>query len=300
MMSTDNQSLLLEPGTLWDKIVARTQSALACGALQPIPTASEIIETEGVTFLVRVLANLVRKDEAKKEERQKTAASGKEFNPFLPHEEALFVADISETHLCLLNKFNVVDHHLLIITRAFEDQNQLLTVPDFDALMTCLAEFEGLGFYNGGTEAGASQRHKHLQIVPLPLSDQGTAIPIDPLMATAIFEDEIGTIPSFPFRHGIMRLSWENGGVPGICQQYDQLLTSVGLPPITPEQPGPYNLLVTREWMLIVARSQESFAGISVNSLGFAGALLVRNAEQLEVLKQHGPIQVLEQVALKW
>ena len=32
-----------------------------------------------------------------------------------------------------------------------------------------LAEFDGLGFYNGGETAGASQPHKHLQIVPLPL-----------------------------------------------------------------------------------------------------------------------------------
>ena len=29
-----------------------------------------------------------------------------------------------------------------------------------------LAEVEGLAFFNGGTVAGASQPHKHLQVVP--------------------------------------------------------------------------------------------------------------------------------------
>ncbi|NIO40609.1 MAG: phosphorylase, partial [Burkholderiales bacterium] len=38
-------------------------------------------------------------------------------NPFLPYGKDLFVSDISETHLALLNKFNVIDYHLLIVTR---------------------------------------------------------------------------------------------------------------------------------------------------------------------------------------
>ena len=40
---------------------------------------------------------------------------------------------------------------------------------DFDALARGLAAIDGLAFYNGGTVAGASQPHKHLQLVPVPL-----------------------------------------------------------------------------------------------------------------------------------
>jgi ATP adenylyltransferase len=58
-----------------------------------------------------------------------------------------------------------------------------------------------------------------------------------------------------------------------------------------------YNLLVTRTWMMIVPRSQESFESISVNSLGFAGTLLVRNADQLEQIKAAGPLNVISAVA---
>ncbi|MEQ8960116.1 MAG: phosphorylase, partial [Coleofasciculus sp. C2-GNP5-27] len=58
-----------------------------------------------------------------------------------------------------------------------------------------------------------------------------------------------------------------------------------------------YNLLATREWMLIVPRSQEEFESISINSLGFAGALLVRNSQQMQSLKDAGPVTILKHVS---
>ena len=54
-------------------------------------------------------------------------------NPFLPYEEDLFVADLSDAHLLLLNKYNVVAHHLLVVTRRFEPQSDLLNSADLDA-----------------------------------------------------------------------------------------------------------------------------------------------------------------------
>jgi ATP adenylyltransferase len=51
----------------------------------------------------------------------------------------------------------------------------------------------------------------------------------------------------------------------------------------------PYNLLVTREWMLIVPRARGQWRGISVNGLGFAGALMVPGREELDVVRPRGP-----------
>lgn len=65
-----------------------------------------------------------------------------------------------------------------------------------------------------------------------------------------------------------------------------------------PFQSGAYNLLATRNWMMIVPRSQEKFEGISINSLGFAGGLLVKNSEQLHALKSYNPLTVLKQVGV--
>jgi ATP adenylyltransferase len=56
--------------------------------------------------------------------------------------------------------------------------------------------------------------------------------------------------------------------------------------------------LVTRDWMLLVPRSTERFCGISVNALGFAGALLVRDERQLQLLKECGPMVVLRHLAV--
>jgi ATP adenylyltransferase len=300
--------LLLEPNTLWSKVEAQTQHGLQCGALQPIATKYEIIEQANIPFIVRILANWKRKQEAKKQQNQNTAKSGKFFNPFLPCETDLFVTDISETHLCLLNKYNVVDRHILIVTREFEEQANWLNFADFAALWACWAEDDGLAFYNGGTEAGASQPHKHLQLVPLSLADGVVQLPIEPLVSDGLHDLHPGTVTTlaeFPFQHAIapLDLTWADSpwdAAEFALECYRNLLRAVGLiqdaETMSDRQSGPYNLLATRRWMMVVPRQQERCRSISVNSLGFAGALLVRNLEEMEVLKTMQPIALLQTV----
>jgi sulfate adenylyltransferase (ADP) / ATP adenylyltransferase len=291
---------ILEPGTLWSRVVDRTQHALQCGALLSIPTEQEFIEQGEIRFLVRILTNLTRKDVARRQQDE-AQTTGKPVNPFLPYEADLFVADISPTHLCLLNKFNVVNHHLLLITRDFEAQETWLTQQDFEAMWQCLAEFDGLVFYNAGKDAGASQPHKHLQLISLTAA--GAAVPIAPLLSTAEFCGVVGTLPGLPFVHAFTRFDWTLASPATAAlktlERYRTLLDTVNLridPALGNYQSGAYNLLATREWMLIVPRSQEAFATIPVNSLGFAGTLLVRNAEQMQILKEKGPLNILSQV----
>jgi len=300
-----NQEIVLKPGTLWTRIQEQTQHGLECGALQSIATDYEFVEENGVNFLVRILTNLTRKDEAK-QKQDKAAKKGKDFNPFLPYEEDLFVSDISPTHLCLLNKFNVVENHLLIVTREFEEQESLLNWQDFQAMWACLKEIDGLVFYNGGKIAGASQKHKHLQLVPTPLApNQTESIPIAPLFTSAVFEGDIGTIPDLPFRHGFYRFDNDLINSPNHAAQitfeiYHKLLKAVNSNSDDTQNNYSiaYNFLATREWMFIVPRSQEHFESISVNSLGFAGALLVRNQQQMQMLKDYKPMGVLQQVGV--
>ncbi|MBK8045903.1 MAG: hypothetical protein IPK16_01455 [Anaerolineales bacterium] len=45
--------------------------------------------------------------------------------------------------------------------------------------------------------------------------------------------------------------------------------------------------------MLVAPRRSEGALGISVNSLGFAGSLLVRNRTQLTLLDRYGPHTLL-------
>jgi len=288
----------LEKGTLWHSMVRTTEHALTSGALRSFPTVHAFIEDGGVRFFVRVMVSL----------REKSVARTKQdADPFLPPEKDLTVADITDTHVAVLNKFNVVDHHLLIVTRHFEDQDSLLTLLDFEALWLCMAEYNGLGFYNGGREAGASQQHKHIQMVPLPLASAGPPVPIAPLLAGPGRIASVGTIPAFSFLHSYVRLR------PGIADRprdsaietfelYSAMLKSVGMgtpgTSVLPRQSLPYCLLITREWMLLVPRSREHFENISLNSLAYAGSFFVGNKEQLERLREFGPINALRTVSM--
>ncbi len=294
------QAPVFAPGTLWVQVERVSQLALASGALQPIPTDFEHVEDGGIRFLIRILRHLARKPRTEAPDASPTAARP---NPFLPYDPAMYVADASSTHVCLLNKFNVVERHLLIVTRAFEDQETPLTQRDFEALWTCLAEAEGLGFYNSGAVAGASQRHKHLQLVPFPLDPSGVSLPIDPLVEAAGIGGDVAHLDTLPFAHAIAALDVGTGASPQraaavTLDVYRRLLESIGVPwPDAGERfSKPYNLLITRRWMLAVPRTRECFESISCNALAFAGAWLVRDRQQLETLKRFGPRAALRRV----
>lgn len=284
---------MFEPGTLWRKVLERADRAVRVGALRRIPTRSEHVEQGGVRFLVPVVESLALKKEAGRIQDETGT------NPFLPHERDLFVSDISDTHICLLNKFNVVEHHLLIVTREFEDQEALLNLRDFEAMWTCLFEFDGLAFYNAGVIAGASQRHKHLQQVPVPLGDGPVRTPMDPLLASANLEAEVGALSGLPFVHAFTRIERFSAmkraeAARATLALYHEMRRVAGLV----RDSEPYNLLVTRDWMLLVPRSRETFETISVNALGFAGSLLARNDKELELVRKNGPMAVLRHVSV--
>jgi sulfate adenylyltransferase (ADP) / ATP adenylyltransferase len=284
---------VIEPGPLWALARARAAEARARGAMEPIATTSRVVDEAGAKFVVRVADSLARKDAARTARRARAGA----FDPFLPHDEALFVAEVSASHLCLLNKFPVLDDHLLIVTRCFVDQEALLDLADFEALWACSPVGDGdevLGFYNGGEAAGASQRHKHLQAVVLPLDRLVPRVPIEPLLS---LEAAARRAPRLPFAHALARL---DGAGPGdALELYRAMLAQLGVAaPGDARQRGPYNLLVTRRWMLVAPRSVERFREISINALGFAGALLVRTPEELELVARTGVLEVLRAVGV--
>lgn len=297
-----NQSI--PEGSLWQAILATTDHALRGGALQPIETEPAFVEQRGLRFVVRVASSLRRKAEEQRPRRGQVRASGQELSPFLPPEADLTIGPVGDRHIAVLNKFNVVEHHLLIVTRQFEDQDALLNEEDFLALWLCLREFDSLGFYNGGAAAGASQKHKHLQLVPLPMVREGPSIPIDPVLPMAA-AGRLCRIPAFPFAHVFARLPQ---GLAVDPQQaawvtrahYQRMLVAMDIGTVLshpePRHAVPYNLLLTREWMLLVPRSAEFAEGVSVNALAYAGSLFVRTGEQLELVRRLGPLHFLSAV----
>jgi ATP adenylyltransferase len=252
----------------------------------------EVIEDSGIPFQVRVLE--VRDEEF-------VTASSSSRDPFVHYDPDLFVAEMSDSHVALLNTFPVVEHHLLIVTKAFEDQRCQLTQKDCEALLTGLTEMEGVGCYNAGHEAGATKSHKHLQLVPL--DDVIAPLPIEALLRFAQIDRQ--TVPRLPFRHAYAPVDpdWinpeKNSGA-SLHACYRSLLHAVGLSVDATSGShaltAPYNLLLTRKWMLLVPRSQECFEGISVNAMAFAGSFLVQDRQQLATLRRVGPMSALQHV----
>lgn len=247
---------------LWRAVQEKWTAALKSGALEPIVTEQREAQDGEARFVLRVAAGL-----------EKKRAAGPKKNPFLPpYEPDLFVGELGPRHVCLLNKFPVVEHHALVITRAYEPQTDWLTADDCEVLLACLAEGDALAFYNGGAGAGASQPHKHLQLVPLKPS-------LEPQIRAG----------RLPFRFERAELPSDAGAL------HARLRSMLEVANVAPLEP--WNLLATRDWVLIVPRAKESFEGISVNALGFAGSLFVKTREQLERVLAAGPMNVLRAVA---
>ena len=177
---------------------------------------------------------------------------------------------------------------------------------DLEAVCQCMGEFDSLAFYNGGAVAGASEPHRHLQVVPLPLVSRGRKTPLDAVLAGRE-PDRRGRVRGLPFAHAFTRLDAGWLQSPGeaatlVHRIYWGMLDALGLGaaagPASGTRLRPYNLLLTREWMLLVPRTAEHFGGISINALGFAGALLVHSAQQLAELIAAGPMAALRHVTL--
>ena len=171
-------------------------------------------------------------------------------------------------------------------------------------MWVCMAEFDGLAFYNSGPIAGASQKHKHLQIVPLPLASRGPKVPIESALITGQYDTGGEKGLSLPFIHAISPVDpqWlevPQQGAEKTLRSYKLMLKAVGLFKDGVKKPlGAYNLLLTREWIFLIPRSRECFDSISINALGYAGALLVKNSEELQKVRQVGPLGILQQVGV--
>lgn len=298
----DTLKPMLEGGSLASALQRATQHALACGALQPIESALHVIEDGGVQFLVRQLSPLGRQ----RLDSRRARGAGAPPNPFLPFDPNLFVADISPTHVALLNKFALIPHHMLVVTRRFEAQESLLCDADFDAVCACLAHVDGLMFYNGGAAAGASQTHKHLQMVPLPLEGMGPSTPIDVVLESVRDQKGILAVPGLIFPHAFTwlepaQLEHDRDVVAHVASLYSQLHHRIGIHAVERDgerfQSDAWNLLVTRRWMLAVPRRCEEFRGVPINALGFAGSLFARDENRFATIVRAGPMAALAAVS---
>lgn len=274
------------------------ERATTHGALQPIRTERQVVRDGNIEFIIRWVPALAQKDS---ERLASALRRDPDFNPFLPPDPDLTVARLGDGHVAILNKYPVIARHLLIVTRDFELQTAPLDRADFTALAQVMCELGGLGFYNGGTDAGASQRHKHLQWIPeaasaARLSRLTGDLPEDVPAGTATSRDDL------PFRHCFVRLPTEPNCDYGELGRafHDAWLHACEVLhlPCDHDPMPPYNLLTSGDWLAVIPRSREHCEQISVNALGFAGSLFVPKPELIEVVRATGPLHVLATVGI--
>ncbi len=274
-------------GPLLPRVQAATGRALASGALAPIGTDEEALHDGGYAFRLRTVASLARKEAAQARAR----AGGFQQDPFLPpYEEGLHVGAVPPAHVGLLNKFPVLDDHLLIVTHRFQPQDGALDVADCEAFLRILRAGAGLVFYNGGEIAGASQPHRHLQWVPL--------VERPPLEAAVAAGESL----PFPVAGERLPPTWLTDPVTGAYELhrcYTRLLGAIGRARATavPDRPGAYNLLATRDRVWAVPRTHGSIAGVAINALGYAGWMLAADETQAKTVRTRGPLALLAAAA---
>jgi ATP adenylyltransferase len=268
--------------------------ALASGALQPIETEEERIDDRPVPFIVRWASSFTRRSAAQPPAGGAPAGA----NPFLPYDPAMFVADLSPTHVLLLNKFPVYEGHVLIVTRQYAEQEGMLDVVDFHALAQVLASIDGIGFLNGGRLAGASQPHRHIQMIPIG------RLPVEALFPAAMPAERVGPLAELSFVHASARLDAAMFDDPAAAAArlhglFREACALAGVR-TDAERLSPYNLLVTRRWLLVVPRRREAWetegGRLLLNAMSFAGVILARERSQQAALRQAGWMTLLAAV----
>jgi ATP adenylyltransferase/5',5'''-P-1,P-4-tetraphosphate phosphorylase II len=116
-----------------------SEKATITGAVKKLGAAdaSFFRGTEDAMAFLLTKVDLAKKPTSKKGKRNA-------FDPFAKEnlESALFIEKLSTTHSLVLNKFNLVSHHAIVITQEFERQESPLTMEDFDSFWTGVVELK--------------------------------------------------------------------------------------------------------------------------------------------------------------
>ena len=286
---------MLGVGEIDGAIRERVHSEEARAVLRPLDALPQLVEDRGIPFCVR----LIRPGGTTALKERHACRRPGSRNPFLPPEPELLVGSLEPNHHIVLNKFNVLEHHALLVTRDYKAQDRGLDGDDFQALATLLADADGLAFFNSGPEAGASQPHRHAQWVPRhEVNCFGDLLLDEVIERVRARRCSPGDILPFLFQLRRYASPRDTKATPSGSRLHDDYLAMSAALRLLPPEPDapmrPHNLLLTRRWMLLVPRPHPLERRSAVNALGFAGALLAKTPAELETIRSIGPLEVLK------
>ncbi len=203
----------------------------------------------------------------------------------------------------MLNKFAVVPEHFILATSAFEPQTHLLSAADLAATLACLEAYDGgqlFAFFNSGPHSGASQPHRHVQLLPVEhMRDGLDGAGSWDVLANALLDD--GVREKLPFAVAASRIvaaASPDELRATYLQLYREACAAAGVD-LAEELEGEaaisYNLAMTHETMVLCTRvaegtgvrtaGGESAGTLALNGTVLAGTALVRYQEEWDALR---------------
>ena len=272
---------------IWSKALEISEKAVDCGAVIPLDTIKYRLNDQFCDYELRYLKSPIPRY---------LIEYGPKKNPFIPWDTRLEIQPVNNNHTLILNKYPVQLGHMLLITNNWKPQHGWLNKDDFEAIINVDNDTTGLWFFNSSKEAGASQPHRHFQLLPRHYNE--TVCPryewfCSLLNNTIDINSKISHCISIRPRNKKEELSSND-----LFNSYKSMAKemNIGELDIINKPLKPYNLLITSEWIALIKRKTDRSNGFSINALGFAGYFLGTKRSDVDTLIKFGPERILMDV----
>ncbi|KAF5573538.1 5 5 P-1 P-4-tetraphosphate phosphorylase 2 [Fusarium pseudoanthophilum] len=310
------------PSNLPELVKSTFTKARSDGDLHYFPTQVAILNVDSIPFQLRFSPSLANKPKAPPKDLTKPQ---KPFDPFEKPSPALKVTDLGPSHYLVLNKFAVVPEHFILATTEFKPQTHVLEESDLEATLACIEAYEAarrtqaeqghrygtlgggdglFAFFNCGDHSGASQPHRHIQLLPIARMKDG----FEADTPWSVLADQLKTkmAPFATFAEDI-KLGMSGADLHSTyLRLYRKACRAVALytkdPLHTEEAPaeGPtrisYNMAMTKDTLVVCPRLAEGvklqsqdgdvLGTVALNGTLLAGTALVKNELEWEALKK--------------
>ncbi|RSL64485.1 hypothetical protein CEP54_004702 [Fusarium duplospermum] len=270
--------------------------------------------------LAQVETDSVLKAEEEEIKRQARKARMLANDVFQNPPAALRISDLGPSHYLVLNKFAIAAEHFILATNDFKDQDHLLERDDFAAIRACIDAYDNADggdglftFFNSGEFSGASQAHRHVQMIPISRMKDGLG-PDSPWSVVAdmltVKDRAFGAIAAkLPFTAVARNISGMDANQ--LHSTYLELyqkgcmveatITRHPKHEINPPLEGPsrisYNLAMTKDTMVLLPRLSDKIhlqdaegkplgIKLSVNGTILAGTVLVKEEQDYKTIQK--------------
>ncbi|KAF2715239.1 hypothetical protein K504DRAFT_368043 [Pleomassaria siparia CBS 279.74] len=201
-------------------------------------------------------------------------------------DQRLRVAVLNGTHDLALNLFAIDRPQFVLLTLdSYRRQHEPLDVDDFKAALEMVNELKDIyAIFNCSEAAGCSRVHKHMQGLRGPPT------------AFDSFTKGSSKIPFKSFAHHFTSgfSSVPASDILGVYQQF--LEKTRKLLGKNEQEVCPHNVVLWRDWMIVVPRRQAAVEKASANAAGMLGSVWVPERSGVDVWLRLGCKSVLEQL----